>query len=303
MIASWDHGALWDKARVFLNRAMDDAPTRSFDERAFWASAALELLGKAALAKHSPALIADPSGEGRSLLIATGLMQGEARFVSVAAKTIFSRCSKAFRPFNEGEALAFAQARNEYVHGAGVGFLDLPREIWWPKYWAQAAILVEALDYTISDLVGDDRVGAVERQLEQNARNIAERVESLVERARRQLAMFEANQLPPVMDREWRLNRNLSAMMKYEASETCPACGGQGRLEAEEYDDIEYQYEFDDGRPESLWATANANSDYFSCPRCRLVLDGYELLVEAGLPETFEIVIDDPEPEQEYGND
>ena len=44
----WDYEALWLKAKLFLNRAMDDEPLRSFDEQAFWASQALELLGKAA---------------------------------------------------------------------------------------------------------------------------------------------------------------------------------------------------------------------------------------------------------------
>jgi hypothetical protein len=35
-----------------------------------------------------------------------------------------------------------------------------------------------------------------------------------------------------------------------------------------------------------------------------LVLDGYELISQAGLPEDFEVIDDDPEwPEPEYGND
>lgn len=59
----FDHDALWTKAKLFLNRAMDDDP-RSFDERALWAALALELLAKAALARVSPLLIAEPNEEG-----------------------------------------------------------------------------------------------------------------------------------------------------------------------------------------------------------------------------------------------
>jgi hypothetical protein len=47
-----------------------------------------------------------------------------------------------------------------------------------------------------------------------------------------------------------------------------------------------------------------ASADYFSCPNCRLVLDGYELLHAAGLPDTIEADgdwIDYQEPD--YGND
>jgi len=68
---------------------MDPDPGRAFDEQALWASAALELLGKAALARVSPLLIAAPNEEGLNILIATGLIEGNAKFVSVSASTIF----------------------------------------------------------------------------------------------------------------------------------------------------------------------------------------------------------------------
>jgi len=83
LTAPYDHQALWAKAKVFLNRAMDTAPSRSFDEQALWASAALELLGKAALARVSPLLIAEPTEDGVNVLIATGLIEGTAKFTSV----------------------------------------------------------------------------------------------------------------------------------------------------------------------------------------------------------------------------
>ena len=45
-------------------------------------------------------------------------------------------------------------------------------------------------------------------------------------------------------------------------------------------------------------------SDYFSCSNCHLVLDGYELIEQAGLPVDFEAIDENPEwPEPDYGND
>ena len=126
VIAPYDHEALWAKAKVFLNRAMDPDPGRSFDEQALWASAALELLGKAALARVSPLLIAEPTEEGVNILIATGLIEGTAEFTSVSASTIFKRCQRAFRPFSAADAQKFADARNEYLHGSSIGFMTLP---------------------------------------------------------------------------------------------------------------------------------------------------------------------------------
>jgi hypothetical protein len=40
-----------------------------------------------------------------------------------------------------------------------------------------------------------------------------------------------------------------------------------------------------------------------SCPTCHLVLDSYELIEQAGLPATFEVIDDNPPPEPDYGND
>jgi len=78
MSKPWDPDALFVKAKLFLNHAMDDE-SRQFDEQALWASLALELLAKAALAKVSPVLIAVPTEEGNSLLVACGLVEGDVR--------------------------------------------------------------------------------------------------------------------------------------------------------------------------------------------------------------------------------
>jgi len=111
MSVPYDYEALWLKAKLFLNRAMEENEPRSFDERALWASLALELLAKAALARVSPLLIAEPSEDGTNLLIASGLVEGDARFTSVRAKTVYSRCHKAFKPFSEAEAMKITHAR------------------------------------------------------------------------------------------------------------------------------------------------------------------------------------------------
>ena len=52
------------------------------------------------------------------------------------------------------------------------------------------------------------------------------------------------------------------------------------------------------------WARVNVPAECFSCPTCHLVLDGYELIERANLPDTFETIDDNPElAELDYGND
>ena len=133
MTTPYDHEALWIKAKLFINRAMDD-DFRSFDEQALWAALALELLAKAALARVSPLLVAEPNEEGTNLLIATGLIAGEARFTSVRAKTLFARCHKAFKPFDQTETINIINGRNEYLHSSGTGFIAIPPNQWWARF-------------------------------------------------------------------------------------------------------------------------------------------------------------------------
>lgn len=303
----WDAEAMLLKAKLFLNHAMDHGEEhRDFDERALWASLALELLAKAALARVSPVLIAAPNEEGNSLLVASGLVEGDVRFMSVQAKTLFSRCSKAFKPFNDKEAQAIAAARNEYLHGAAPSFTTIPAEAWWPRYWAQAHILIHACDRVLEDIVGNDRVGLVEDYLAKNKRNIEHRLEMLLERARQQLARHDSGQMRAGEAAEWSRYRPgaLSAGLHYSTAQTCPACGDAGLLEGEDIDDAQAHHQQVAEDAYDSWMELTIGSSYFSCDRCHLVLDSYELVEASDLPASFDAtgeIGDFWEPE--YGND
>jgi hypothetical protein len=286
---------------------MDTNGARSADEQIFWASTALELLGKAALARVSPLLIAEPNVDGFNLLIAAGLVEGKARFKSVSASTIFKRCEKVFRPFSATEAIKASYIRNEYLHGASLDFMPFDLESWWPRYWALAVILITAQDRSIEDLVGADRDSIVESYLERNLKNIEERTEALVARARQRFSLLMAGTLSSRELASWRSPISLSAGLRYSATETCPACGSPGKIEGDDYINYEFNAEQDDNFDDSswsFWADITVPSDYFSCPECRLVLDRSELIMQAGLPETFMVIDDDPpQPDPDYGND
>lgn len=303
MIASYDHHALWMKARLFINHAMDDEP-RSFDEQALWASLSLELLAKAALSKRSPLLIATPSEDGDNLLTAAGLIEGDAQFKSIPAHTLYSRCSKAFKPFSEKEAKAITGARNNYLHGASARFSPIPAEAWWPKFWAQALILIYALDLTIEDFVGFEREKVVEDHLDKNRKNVADRVEMLISHARQRLAMKKSGRMTEATAREFSSPAYLTASLTYSETETCPACGAIGTIEGDDVETSEIRSP-DSGYDEyeGLF-NLEVVSDYFSCPKCRLVLNGTMYITQAGLPETFLTVVEDTRDwGDEYGND
>lgn len=313
MTSPFGYEGLWIKAKLFLNRAMDN-DVRSFDEQALWAALALELLAKAALARVSPLLIAEPNEEGSNLLIASGLVKGEARFTSVRAKTLMARCHRAFKPFDQSEAMKIINGRNEYLHSSGAGFMAIPSQLWWPRYWAQAAILVTALDRDIEELVGSGRELTVTKYLEQNAKNIEHRTEALIERAKQRRQQRVEGTLPAKIAAEWKTGQLLSAQMSHSEAVTCPACGSVGLLEGEEVVDSEVHYPsvgdpesgegYDNFFDTSVFLTVGA--DYFSCPFCQLVLNSYDLINQAGLHTDFEVEGDLEDyygQEPEYGND
>lgn len=304
MTVPYDHEALWLKAKLFINRAMDDDGYRSFDEQLLWASLALELLAKAALARVSPLLIVEPTEDGTNLLIASGLVKGDPRFPSVRAKTLFTRCQRAFRPFSLPEATKITSARNEYLHNSGPAFTVVPVDAWWPRFWAQASILVTALDRDVSEFVGIGRAKVVSNHLDQNTKNVEHRTQALIERAKQRLAQHLGGSLPAKIAAEWKQVGDLSAWLMYRSVEICPACSSQGILEGDNITDREIEYQQIDEYDFDTVVTLTIDVDYFSCPTCQLVLDGYELITQAGLPATFNVEAEtgDIYSEGEHGN-
>ena len=305
MTVPYDHEALWIKAKLFINRAMDDDGYRSFDEQLLWASLALELLAKAALARVSPLLVAEPTEDGTNLLIASGLVEGDARFTSVRAKTLFTRCQRAFKPFSLTEATKITNARNEYLHSSGPGFTAVPPDAWWPRFWAQASILITALDRDVSEFVGIGRVKVVSNYLDQNAKNVEHRTQALIERAKQRLTQYLGGSLPAKVAAEWKQAGDLSAWLMYRCAETCPACNSEGMLEGNDITDSDTEYRQIDEYDFDVVVTLTVAADYFSCPTCHLVLDGYELIMQAGLSSTFNVEGDDGDEygRAQYGND
>ncbi|WP_380165637.1 hypothetical protein [Jannaschia sp. R86511] len=305
MTTPYDDEALWMKAKLFVSRAMEGEFDRSFDEQALWASLALELLAKAALARQSPLLIAVPTEDGSNVLIALGLTSGVARFESVSAKTLYSRCERAFRPFSKPEADKITFARNEYLHGSTPGFTLMPPAAWWPKFWALAVILVGACDKEIDDLVGPSRLAVVNKHLEQNKKNVEHRTEMLLDRARQRRAQFEAGTLPAKVASQWKPGQLLTAGLKHSGNAGCPACGRDGVIEGNEVTDVETEYLQIAENDYDVLVSLTVESEYFSCASCGLVLDEYELLMEAEVPSDFRTDGDsgDIDREEEYGND
>jgi len=293
----------WTKGLLFVNRAMEPEETRSEDERRLWASLALEQLAKWALAKTSPSLVADPvQGDGQQLFRALGLQEG-GPYVSIKAATAFKRCAAIYRPFSSSEAIAFANARNEYLHGTEVAVLTLPAEAWWSRFWSLVNVLITAHQMVPEDLVGRHRIAEVEGHLSRNAQRITHQYEAAVEAARRNLARFSEGHMLADEARRWERAAPPVVFADYELEVPCPACGDPGTAYGSTADSTEVQWPRD--HDELPMVEVTFRPDLFCCPTCHLELDDYEMLTEAGLDEalTIEVEFSDRYMESEYGND
>jgi hypothetical protein len=296
---------LWMKARAFARRSLSDEGMRDFDERAFWATTALELLAKAALAHISPLLIITPDADGKHVLATLGVIAHDgADIQTIQAKALWSRAEKTFRPFSGREAAQFSTSRNEYMHGGGTGTPAHPEAVWWGKLWNQASILVVAADQDLHALVGSTLLGRVEGYLSQHKDHVKEHVAALLKRAQQRLAQRANPATPSALRDELSKNFEASAQLAYISNADCPACGEEGSLEGEDYGDVEIEYPED---PEDMWTSPTEHLQiyalYFGCSNCHLVLDRLEFLEEAGVPTTFTIERDYEPDDYEYGND
>lgn len=297
----FDRDGLWLKAKLFVNKALD--PDREFEEQAFWACSALELLGKAALANVSPLLVASPTDDGKSLFVAAGL-SATTEATSVQGKAVWARCGKAFRPFDESEAKKLTLGRNEYIHSAGLGFDALPPRVWWQSYWGQVILLLRHLNRELADFVEPGSVAQVEAHLAARRDSISQQLEARLESARTGLRQHEAGTLSGRAAAEW-LRWTLPQAL-YSSEADCPACAEPAVLGSTEKLQVDVDYDFDaPGWPEPLTVSIEAATAHLACPNCHLVLRDYELLAEAGIALTFmtEGDLDDVEYAEEYNNE
>lgn len=296
-LTPFDHEGLWNKAQLFINRMAEPSGSRTEEERMLWASLALELLAKAALSKLNPVLIADPMDDGKSVLLAAGIGADLSNFKTIPAKAAFSRCGRAFPPFSATEATLLAATRNEDLHSANVPFGQVHASSWWERFWAQAIILITAQDRELTDLLSPEDASVVEGHLARNRDNMDRRAQALIERARQRSHLVEQGRLSERVAA--RMRGHVSFMHDYSALETCPACEARGWIGGDAVLETELLSDPESGLgPEIL----TVGADTFTCDACGLVLENQDLVLAAGLPESFDVE-QDYKPEKEYMNE
>ena len=311
-MTAFDAEALWNKAKLFLERGLKARDEADFGTFHIWAALALELLGKSALATIHPALVADPT-KFDSLLVACGHPVND-NTRSIMAKTTYERLkhlSKDFDDRAERFCMLMANRRNEELHSGSSPTTDLEPRAWVPEFWRITEIVSRIASRTLDDLVGTSEAARVQEVIKDTSRVLAAAVEARIERCR---ADFNRKYPPGSAELVHVLqavktagqpagHRGLLRDTDHFKRIACPSCGADGWLFGNEGHSERRPVESDG---EIAWQVEDVAyyTEAFACTACSLVLNGRVELDAAELSDEFEDERDvEPDYDSDYGND
>jgi hypothetical protein len=183
LAAALSADALLGKSKAYIARALAAKGRKSMGEYPLWASLALELLGKSALAAVHPCLIADPQSFV-SLFAAAGMNVGT-DIKTITTKTLFERLTHVTKRFDK-RTQEFCEnmslKRNAELHSGEAPFeASLPS--WEGRFWHTAQIILEACDQTIESWLGADQARAPKELLSEYVHAVEEAAKVRVETA------------------------------------------------------------------------------------------------------------------------
>lgn len=270
--------ALFGKSRVYIKRALRMRRVDDSDEYQLWASLALEILGKAALALKHPSLVVNTKHED-SLFVAVG-MDVKADVKTINATTLFTRLGKLYSEFDQDiQKLCqqIAQRRNSELHSAEQPFKTMTVDKWEGDYWHACYTILYIMESSLDEWLEAKNVAEYQQILnmaiEVRNKAVKERINKACDKfmklnkSVREHHAAESRQLDPKhkmervkgkYDKYWKVN--------------CPACKCLGIMAGDQF-----RENISEEREESgIWETVDNEfmGEEFHCPTCELSLVG-----------------------------
>lgn len=271
----WSWEALYGKAQRRWQVAQGFLPTDP--EYAFQLSLCMEFLGRAALAKKSPALLADPqAGGGDSLIEALGLGTAELPR-SIQAKTVWLRCERlvtGFSPDDRKFCESLAEKRNEEIHSGEAAYVNYSADSWQPRFFRASKILLASLERSLDDAFGPEPAAAAEAMIVGLGEDVAAAVAAAIATARGTWEALDDDTCKLLRE------RNSVIPLRHESEDTrvCPSCGERGvigglksHISTPTFDD------------DTITVTRTFTPTRFACRCCQLKLAGHAQMKAAGL--------------------
>ncbi len=313
--------ALYAKSQVYIRRGLRAQAGNETEEYQLWASLALELLGKSALAKVHPALVADPT-HYQSLFAACD-RQLSPDIKTITAKTLFERLShleKSFDSRHQKFCEQMALRRNAELHSGESPFSGLAPETWEREYWGAVDAILRMQDESLNSWLGVEN-------MDTPAKIIADAEEALIWSVKHRIHRCHEDFLSAHRDPSRRAaiienskNRLLGdfprVFQQYDSHNrtACPACTSSGYLggsfwhEEVSVEEDGSAFQDEDGEWHNEVPTERIDRTYtaeeFICAECSLRLYGAKEIAACELPNEFEETeVREREFGEDYGND
>jgi hypothetical protein len=308
--------ALYAKSQVYIRRGFRAQADSDTEEYQLWASLALELLGKAALANVHPALVADPT-HYQSLFAACG-RQLSTDIKTITAKTLFERLShidKAFDSRHQKFCEQMALRRNAELHSGESPFSGMSADTWEREFWGAVETVLAMQAETLESWLGAEESKAPAKIIEQANEALQWVVKHRISRCKEDFEKKHQNpkERQEIVEESKRLNWSKHGWDNYDR-ERCPACLSSGFLggtlwneDVLETEDGSIEYgpdgeeyiEYPSETVEKIFA-----AEEFLCPVCGLHFYGTKEIAAAEMPEDFSTrEVREREFEPDYGND
>lgn len=296
---------LLGKSKVYILRALRSKESRDMDEYQLWASLALELLGKAALAKIHPSLVADPT-HFDTLLAASGITVST-DFKTITSNTLYLRLQKLSRYFDKS-VFKFCNdislRRNAELHSGEAPFKEMRLEAWEPKYWHAAQIILDLLELSLEEWLGADQALAPARHVKEAHEATIQAALKRVEYAKESFAKRKSgDRTAAIEESKIKSYYHYPTLFRSLGDNLwpveCPACTGRAFLSGMTYD----EEVMDDSEADEEEVVKYYGAEQLRCPVCDLHLDSREEIEAAGIdPDHEEIETREREYEPDYGN-
>jgi hypothetical protein len=178
--------ALHAKSKVYVGRALARKGAGDLDEYQLWASLALELLGKAALARKHPSLVVDPT-HWQSMFVAAGI-NVTTDVKTITAKTLFERLAHLVPRFDKTVqkfCQDIAERRNAELHSADLPFRTMRLEGWEARYWHACDTILHHMGSSLEHWLGAGGAKAPRQLLDEAAQALEAAVKHFVSRPSR----------------------------------------------------------------------------------------------------------------------
>jgi len=300
--------ALHAKSKVYIGRALARKAHGDLDEYQLWSSLALELLGKAALARKHPSLVVDPT-HWQSMFVAAGI-NVTTDVKTITAKTLFERLAHLVQRFDKTVqkfCQDIAERRNAELHSADLPFKTMKLDAWEARYWHACDTILHQMGSSLEQWLGASDAAAPRQLLDEAVKALESAVKLRVQAAREQFeALKKAERERLAAEAELREPQHQTALFKgrYDEiwTESCPACKCRSFMTGDQTGE-----DISEERDEyAIWEIVNREfvGEEFRCPTRELTLVGSDEIDAAGLNY---IHGDQQEREMEYepdyGND